>query len=120
MLKLMSDTDVAGAVLPEAEWEILAAELRLSPRELQIVRHIFDDEKERTIAARLGISQHTVHAHIQRIYEKLGATGRVSLVVRVFHEYVEGVRRRRAAAPQSGAGSRPLLCAGRGTKSKAA
>jgi len=74
--------------LTEEDWRDLACRLMLSPRELQILRYVFADEKEQTIAVRLGISLHTVHAHLRRIYGKLGVNSRVEAVVRVFAEYV--------------------------------
>ncbi len=66
-----------------AQWNELAEILALSPRELQIVRGVFDDGKEITIAQHLGISPHTVHTYLERIYRKLAVNSRVQLVVRV-------------------------------------
>jgi DNA-binding NarL/FixJ family response regulator len=77
-------------------WRLLAGSLELSPRESQIVRAVFDDQKESTIAVSLGISPHTVHTHFERLYRKLGVTSRLTLVSRVFVEYLwleEGHRR---------------------------
>ena len=48
-------------LLPERAWRDVARLLKLSPREKQVVRHVFDDLKEAAIADRLGISPHTVH-----------------------------------------------------------
>ena len=70
------------------EWQFIASHLDLSPRELQIVGGIFDDKKELTIAAELGISSNTVHTHLSRLYHKLGVTSRVDLVVHFFAEHV--------------------------------
>jgi len=57
--------------------------LRLSRRECEITQAVFDDAKEETIAAGLGISAHTVHTHLERLYRKLGVGSRASLVVLV-------------------------------------
>jgi DNA-binding CsgD family transcriptional regulator len=68
----------------------------LSERERQIAEAVFDDQKESVIAVHLGISSHTVHTHLERLYRKLGVTSRVTLVSRVFVEYLwlqEGHRR---------------------------
>ena len=81
-----SDTRVHP--LDDAEWCLIARRLELSPREADVVVGVFSDEKEQTIALRLGISPHTVHAHLKRIYMKLGVASRVALVTRVFSEYV--------------------------------
>ena len=68
-------------------WDSLAESLSLSGRELEIIQAVFDDENERQIAARLGISRHTVHTHLERLYRKLSISSRVQLVIRVFNEY---------------------------------
>jgi len=72
----------------ETQWHGLACRLKLSPRELQIVRGVFRDKKERAIAAEYGISAHTVHTHLERLYRKLGVSSRVSLIVRICGELV--------------------------------
>ena len=77
---------------PKVEGEMIARQASLSPRELQIVRHILLDEKEQTIAARLDISVHTVHTHLKRIYGKLGVSSRVELILEIFRVYVAYVR----------------------------
>ena len=61
----------------------LSRSLRLSARETQIVKGIFDDLKDMGIAERLEISPHTVHTYIQRIYSKLGVASRTELILRV-------------------------------------
>ena len=53
-------------------WRLLAGSLELSQREFQILQAVFDDQKESAIAANLGISSHTVHTHLERLYHKLG------------------------------------------------
>lgn len=73
----------------EGEWQSVCASLRLSARESQIARWILDDEAERAIASHLGISSHTVHAHLQRLYRKLGVRSREQLIVRLFMEWID-------------------------------
>lgn len=69
-------------------WRDLALALKLSQRELEIVQAVFDDHKESLIASNLGISSHTVHTHLERLYRKLEISSRVALVSRVFIEYL--------------------------------
>lgn len=76
------------AVLSEEHWRAVAASLRLSPREVQIVQAVFDDLKESAIAGRLGISAHTVHTHLERLYRKVGVNSRATMIVRVFAEHL--------------------------------
>jgi DNA-binding NarL/FixJ family response regulator len=75
-------------VFSDEVWRALAGSLGWSHRESQIVPELFDDRKETAIAARLGISRHTVHTHIERLYRKMGITSRVELARRVFLEYM--------------------------------
>ena len=86
------------------DWGRIAEQLHLSARELQIVQHIFDDEKESLIARHLGMSPHTVHTHIGRLYRKLEASSRCGLMLRVFREHLDIVERGRThdAASLSG------------------
>ena len=70
------------------EWTALGDSLGLSPRELEIVQGVFDDRTEGSIAGELGISHHTVHTYLARIYRKVSASSRTQLVVRVMETYL--------------------------------
>ncbi len=82
------DISPGRQLLPLIAWREIASALKLSPRELSIVQAVFDDQPEWRIAQDLGISSHTVHTHMERLYHKLGIAGRVPLVVRVLAEYL--------------------------------
>ena len=69
-------------------WQRIGELLGISPRELEIARHVFDDLTERQIADLLGISRHTVHTHLERLYHKLNVASRVGLLVRVFESFL--------------------------------
>ncbi len=73
---------------PEHAWDEVGRMLRLSGRELQIVRGMFNDKIQYAIAAELGISPHTVHTHVERVYHKLWAANRAQLLVRVMTAFV--------------------------------
>jgi DNA-binding CsgD family transcriptional regulator len=60
----------------------------LSRRQIQIIRAVFDDDKEATMAAALGISTHTVHTHLERIYRRLEIHDRVELVLLILAEFL--------------------------------
>ena len=75
------------AVFVPGEWRSLAACLGLSPRECGIVRAVFDGNSEKDAAERLGLSPHTVHTYLWRIYRKLRVQSREELLVRVFAEF---------------------------------
>lgn len=79
---------VGSSMFSEHAWEEIARSLRLSGRELQIVRGIFDDEKDLAIAQRIGISLSTVHTHVERLHRKLAVMDRPQLLLRVMQEFV--------------------------------
>lgn len=76
-----------SAMLSPKAWQALAKSLQLSRRQVQIIRAVFDDAKEPAMADNLGISSHTVHTHLERIYRKLGVHDRVELVLAVLREF---------------------------------
>lgn len=73
-------------VLREIEWKRVAMRFALSPREVKVAQRIFDDLRESEIAERLGISPHTVHTHIERLYRKIGVASRSALAIAMFAE----------------------------------
>jgi len=48
----------------------------LTPRERQVLSMLADGLGNKTIAARLGISDHTVKAHVAAVFDKLGVSTR--------------------------------------------
>jgi DNA-binding CsgD family transcriptional regulator len=85
----MSLPDELTDSLDATAWQAIAGRLRLSPREVEIASFVVGDLKESAIAQRIGISTHTVHTHLERLYHKLSVNSRVELVVRVFHTYLQ-------------------------------
>lgn len=77
-----------SAMFPPEAWRQIASNLKLSGRELQIVRGTFDDQTESTIAAGLRIAASTVHTHIGRLHHKLAVTNRAQLILRVMQEFM--------------------------------
>ena len=98
-------TSPGSAVFSAQVWVELVARLRLSHREADIVRGVFDDHKESAIAAKLQIAPSSVHTHIGRLHHKLAVTDRVQLLLRILQEYLT-----LTAAPK---GRLPLNVAGR-------
>lgn len=79
---------LGAAMFSEQAWGKIARSLKLSGRELQIVREVFNDRTEFAIANNLKLSPHTVHTHCERLYHKLAVTDRVKLVLRVTNEFI--------------------------------
>ena len=76
------------SLLRDDQWRSIGRSLHLSGREFQIVQRLFDDEKELAIAQQLGVSPHTIHTYLGRLYRKIGVSSRCELLVRVFAEYI--------------------------------
>ncbi len=92
-----------SSIFSNKEWDELECDLKLSPRALQLVRGIFDDQTEEAIAYDLSISVHTVHSYLIRIYQRFGVCSREQLLVYVFGRYLE---RHRLPKSQPGQGKR--------------
>jgi len=53
----------------------------LTPREEQVVALVADGLSNRGVARELGLSEHTVKKYLFRIFDKLGVSTRVELVL---------------------------------------
>ncbi len=62
-----------------------SGEKLLTSREEQVVALVADGLSNRNVAAELGLSEHTVKKYLFRIFEKLGISNRVELVLYTFH-----------------------------------
>lgn len=54
----------------------------LPPRLEQTLRALLAGDAEKQVAARLGVSVHTAHAHVKELYRRLGVTSRGELMTR--------------------------------------
>ena len=80
------DSALVSRALEEADARAAAlsgGSSALTPREREIVDMVAEGLRNRSIAQRLGISEGTVKLHLHHVYEKLGVTGRVELLLRV-------------------------------------
>jgi DNA-binding CsgD family transcriptional regulator len=84
-----SNTAQFGAEMFSNEaWVAIARECELSARELQIVQGIFENHTDDAMASNLGISRHTVHTYLGRLFRKLKATTRTQVVLRVMERFL--------------------------------
>jgi len=79
---------LGAAMFSDQAWGKIGRKFKLSGRELQVIKEIFDDRTEFAIAAHYGVSPHTVHTYCERLYHKLAVTGRVKLVLRIVDEFL--------------------------------
>ena len=59
---------------------------QLTPRELEVLRHVADGASNREVANRLGISENTVKNHVRNILEKLRLHSRMEAVLYAMRE----------------------------------
>jgi DNA-binding NarL/FixJ family response regulator len=62
----------------------------LTAREEQVVHLVADGMKNREIAQRLKVKEHSVRNYIYRIFEKLGVSSRVELILYAFSQRERG------------------------------
>ncbi len=58
----------------------------LTPRELEVLRHLVDGQTNGEIAAALWVTQRTVRAHVERVLEKLDVANRSGAVAKALIE----------------------------------
>ena len=84
------DRAVLTLLGPHLERAYLDAERRrhpvppLTPRQTSLLHLVAAGHTNRAIARRLGISEGTVHTHLENIYERLHVSSRTAAVTRAF------------------------------------
>ena len=68
----------------ENAWRVVSDRYDLSGRQLDVLRCLFDGTDRITTAERLGLSAHTVHTHVGRLFRKFHVNSRCGLMVRLF------------------------------------
>ena len=63
---------------------LLAQLYGLTPREREVAARVARGESDKQIAAALGLSEHTVQAHVDNACARIGVRGRRELVARLF------------------------------------
>jgi DNA-binding NarL/FixJ family response regulator len=91
----------ADDIFMTASWTAVCVALRLTPREAEIARGLLAGATESMVAASLGLSRHTVHTHVRRLYQKLQAGNRAEFCSAVFSAYVRRILHNRPGAPDA-------------------
>jgi len=96
LLEAVREIAEGGAVMsPEVATRVVelfrrshapASPVRLSPQELRLLKLMMEGHQNKTAAAELGISAHTVNFHLRSIYEKLHVHSRTEAVARALRE----------------------------------
>jgi DNA-binding CsgD family transcriptional regulator len=96
---------LGSRMFSERAWTEIARSFRLSTDELQILRAVFDDRSELTIAVDAGIPVNAVNTELEHLHHKLAVTSRVEMIQRVTDQFLA-----LTASPQS---VLPSICANR-------
>jgi len=54
----------------------------LSKRMKDTLQHLLAGDSEKEVAAKLGLSRHTVHIHVKNLYKRLGVCSRAELMAK--------------------------------------
>jgi len=54
----------------------------LSNRMKETLQHLLSGDSEKEVAAKLNLSQHTVHIHVKNLYKRLGVCSRGELMAK--------------------------------------
>ncbi len=75
-------------LLSDSQWRLIVSTLGLSNREAEIVAQACYDESVGVMAARLGLSPHSIHTYRQRLYRKLGVDSFCKVMSVVFATHI--------------------------------
>lgn len=79
----IADVRPGSSMLTDQQWEDMAEILRLTRREKEVCRELFNGYTRIQIAEHLGIKPRTVRHYMEHIHQKLVVTNRVGVVLRI-------------------------------------
>lgn len=85
-------TDTETEVFSEKEWDVLANELSLSPRQSEVIQLLFKGHGDKQIASELDIAVPTVRTHLSRLFSRFDLRDRHELVLHVICIFRKGCR----------------------------
>ena len=88
------DGKLPSLPLKKQTWLAIANSLSLSPQQIRIVELILRGQQDKEIAQRLELSVPTVRTYLGRIYDRVGVSDRLALVLHVF-----ALAQRRTSSP---------------------
>jgi DNA-binding NarL/FixJ family response regulator len=68
----------------DEEWQHIVSSMALTPQQARVVRLILGSKADKQIAREIGVSFGTVRAHLSRVFERTGTSGRMELAALVF------------------------------------
>lgn len=74
-----------GAVMPDA-----CNDPKLSRRQRQTLRHLLEGDLEKQVAAKLGVSRHTIHIYVKALYKHFDVSSRGELLAKCLSQARSG------------------------------
>jgi DNA-binding NarL/FixJ family response regulator len=81
---VMVEQNTPDLPLSPEKWRQLVESLQLPPQQIRIVELILRNCCDKEIAAALGLKVPTVRTYLHRIFQNMGVSGRLELVLRLF------------------------------------
>lgn len=75
-------------LLDDRQWLLIQRRYRLSPRELQVAKHVCQGFVNEEIAGSLRISIGTVKTHLRNIYRRIHVTNKIGMLLRFLELFV--------------------------------
>jgi DNA-binding CsgD family transcriptional regulator len=97
----VEEREIVHLLRRESDWVFRAARQSgppphlvdgLTRREQDTLGLLLTDASEKVMAARLGISPHTLHHHVKKLYRKLGVSSRAALMKRALSDDPQAAR----------------------------
>lgn len=86
------DSATDAEIFSEKEWGVLVKELSLSPRQSEVIKHLFSGRSDKQISKVLGIAVPTVRTHLSRLFSRFNLQDRNELILHVFCHFRKGCR----------------------------
>lgn len=77
-------------IFTAGEWSKLTTQIGLSGRQAEIAQYLLEGMGDKQIAAKLGISVHTVRTYLDRMFLRLNVQDRNELIVSIFRQFRAG------------------------------
>lgn len=92
----INEEKLPSSFLSDRRWRFILSKLGLTERQSEIIPYLLDGNDEEQIGDDLSISSNTVHAHVKKIYCKLGVHNRADLIAKIFVTHLSPKRKRRS------------------------
>jgi len=81
------DSATDTEIFSEKEWDVLVNELSLSPRQSEVIKHLFFGLSDKQISRELEMAVPTVRTHLTRLFSRFDLQDRNELILHVFRHF---------------------------------